>query len=129
MPTFWLNSQRTRNMAIDDHWKVNNAATAPRWNAAITAKNTQLNSSDLSCSNSTGREASSDCDSASRVDMGYPSRLSTDWLWVRTLAPLPDRTLPSCSFSMLRAGSASKIAHILWPAIKMGAFCTEIENR
>src|SRR5580698_8217139 len=83
MPTFWLNSQRTRNMAIDDHWKVNNAATAPRWNAAITAKNTQLNSSDLSCSNSTGREASSDCDSARRVDMGYPSRLSTDWLWVR----------------------------------------------
>src|ERR1035437_4100893 len=38
-----------RNMKSDVQWNVNNAATAPRWNDATTAKNTQLNSFDLLC--------------------------------------------------------------------------------
>jgi hypothetical protein len=67
--------------AIDD-----SPYLAAAWKVAVTAKNTQLNALDFFCTNSTESEAPSGCDSAIRVDMGSPPRLSSQWLRSRYAA-------------------------------------------
>src|SRR5579863_9508480 len=91
-----------------------NAATAPRWNTAITAKKTQLSAPDFFCINSAGGEAPAGCDSARRIDMESPPRSSREWLVSSrtiSIARCQDRVFRSSSSSRSRTERMSRIAH------------------
>src|ERR1700723_82624 len=101
MPTFWPSSHMTAKTAREDQWKKNGATTAPRWNGAMTAKNTQLNLSVLLCTNSGVSGTPGFCCSAINVVIESPPPPCIDRPCAFTCGSLADGALPSSSTSTL----------------------------